>query len=511
MPDYDANSNDFKYLSKTLKTLYGEKQSAVSPYVELFKIKQQPFQSLKDYLSAVRINGIKALQSQPPIEREKFLVMCFINGLASKKYAHILNEIKPTNLCEAYNLIKNEKLDENVDKSIFAIEEENDSKQINWQNKIEKLESKIFQLEREIKSLKEINGKKQFNNNTKKLSDIKCFNCNRVGHFARDCFQRVTQCTHCGMKGHISKNCRRKSSFKRPNVRQMRMQSDSVQSEVDVLDIQNNGETAADYFEEECVQTNEGRVMSISSPTQCDVNSTKKQCEERQRKPLYSKVIQNWAQFINGEGNKPKQSLQAETIISRNYQETARGKAIIKTKIGSEEISVLMDTGSDCNVIDMNLFKLLAKSDRSLKILPKKHNLSCANGTKLVVIGYTNLNGEYDFTDTGAIAGANQRIDANVNTWNFSAVVSTRKIPVINFYGGLGYIVGKSETDFLGTYEVATVPGIPIVYNDPFSITNDVSGVTANIGTKINYFTISAIKVHFNLLKSYFFVKLIQK
>ncbi|MDT0540444.1 DUF6588 family protein [Croceitalea sp. P059] len=101
------------------------------------------------------------------------------------------------------------------------------------------------------------------------------------------------------------------------------------------------------------------------------------------------------------------------------------------------------------------------------------------------VIGYTNLNGEYDFTETGAIAGENQRIDANITTWNFSAVVSTRKIPVINFYGGLGYIVGKSETDLLGRYEVATVSGVPIVYNDPFSITNDVSGVTANVGTKI--------------------------
>jgi len=101
------------------------------------------------------------------------------------------------------------------------------------------------------------------------------------------------------------------------------------------------------------------------------------------------------------------------------------------------------------------------------------------------VIGYTNLSGEYDFTDTGAIAGENQRIDASISTWNFSAVVSTRKIPVINFYGGLGYIVGKSETDLLGTYEVATISGTPIVYNDPFSITNDVSGVTANVGTKI--------------------------
>ncbi|MDT0608079.1 DUF6588 family protein [Croceitalea rosinachiae] len=114
------------------------------------------------------------------------------------------------------------------------------------------------------------------------------------------------------------------------------------------------------------------------------------------------------------------------------------------------------------------------------------------------VIGYTNLNGEYDFTDTEAIAGENQRIDANISTWNFSAVVSTRKIPVINFYGGLGYIVGKSETDLLGRYEVATVSGIPIVYNDPFSITNDVSGITANVGTKIKL-SFFRINVDYNI------------
>lgn len=54
------------------------------------------------------------------------------------------------------------------------------------------------------------------------------------------------------------------------------------------------------------------------------------------------------------------------------------------------------------------------------------------------VIGYTNLNGEYDFTDSSTISGSDQRIDANFKTWNFSAVVSTRNIPVINFMVVLG-------------------------------------------------------------------------
>lgn len=100
------------------------------------------------------------------------------------------------------------------------------------------------------------------------------------------------------------------------------------------------------------------------------------------------------------------------------------------------------------------------------------------------VIGYTNMTGEYDFTDTDIIAGENQRIDTKFNTWNFSAVVSTRKIPVINFYGGLGYITGKSETDVLGTYVVQSGP-FQTTYNDPFSINNRASGVSATLGTKI--------------------------
>ncbi|SDQ52993.1 DUF6588 family protein [Flagellimonas zhangzhouensis] len=109
------------------------------------------------------------------------------------------------------------------------------------------------------------------------------------------------------------------------------------------------------------------------------------------------------------------------------------------------------------------------------------------------VIGYTNLSGEYDFTESSTIDGSDQRLDAKFKTWNFSAVVSTRNIPVINFYGGLGYITGKSDIDVLGTYE-ANGPFFSERVVDPFSVSEKVSGVAANLGTKIKlgFFRINA-------------------
>lgn len=99
------------------------------------------------------------------------------------------------------------------------------------------------------------------------------------------------------------------------------------------------------------------------------------------------------------------------------------------------------------------------------------------------VIGYTSLTGTYDFTNSEVIAGQDQKIDTKMSSWVFQAVVST-KLPVINFYGGLGYLTGKSETNILGTYIVQTGP-FQQTYTDPFSINKNVSGVVANVGAKL--------------------------
>ena len=98
-------------------------------------------------------------------------------------------------------------------------------------------------------------------------------------------------------------------------------------------------------------------------------------------------------------------------------------------------------------------------------------------------IGYTQLNGAYDFTETGFIQGSNQRIDTRMSSWTFQAAVSTR-LPVINFYCFLGYISGKSDIDVLGTYTVVSGP-FQTTYTDPFSISEKFSGATATLGAKL--------------------------
>ncbi|GGD25331.1 DUF6588 family protein [Hyunsoonleella pacifica] len=100
------------------------------------------------------------------------------------------------------------------------------------------------------------------------------------------------------------------------------------------------------------------------------------------------------------------------------------------------------------------------------------------------VVAYTHLDGKYDLTDSSGINGSDQRIENKTNTLLLSLVAST-KLPVINFYGGLGYIKGKSESDLLGTYIVTNgiISADPIV--DPFSVESEVSAVRATLGTKL--------------------------
>ncbi len=100
------------------------------------------------------------------------------------------------------------------------------------------------------------------------------------------------------------------------------------------------------------------------------------------------------------------------------------------------------------------------------------------------LVAYTHLNGEYDLTESSIIDGENQRIENATNTWLFQLVAST-KLPVINFYGGLGYIKGTSESDLLGTYRVTDGVLFSEEIVDPFSVSSEVSSVRGTVGTKL--------------------------
>lgn len=100
------------------------------------------------------------------------------------------------------------------------------------------------------------------------------------------------------------------------------------------------------------------------------------------------------------------------------------------------------------------------------------------------LVAYTHLDGSYSLTESSGIEGENQRLENNTNTWLFQVFTST-KMPIINFYGGVGYIIGKSESDLLGNYRVTNGLLTSETIVDPFSVSSEISAVRATIGTKL--------------------------
>ncbi|HET8837429.1 MAG TPA: DUF6588 family protein [Flavobacteriaceae bacterium] len=113
--------------------------------------------------------------------------------------------------------------------------------------------------------------------------------------------------------------------------------------------------------------------------------------------------------------------------------------------------------------------------------IPGAGNLPIAIG---VLVGYTHFEAGFNLEDNSVVEGDNQKIESEVNSLMVSALVST-KLPVINFYAGLGYLSGNAQSDLLGTYHIQTGVLGGTTIKDPYSIENKVSGVKATLGTKL--------------------------
>lgn len=103
-----------------------------------------------------------------------------------------------------------------------------------------------------------------------------------------------------------------------------------------------------------------------------------------------------------------------------------------------------------------------------------------------VLAAYTHLDSEFDFTGKSSLDGANQKLDLDLDTWLILAIAST-KWPIINLYGGVGYVSGDSDFSLKGTYEIPptlTTPGRTLT--NPFTVSNSISGGRATAGINLN-------------------------
>lgn len=109
-----------------------------------------------------------------------------------------------------------------------------------------------------------------------------------------------------------------------------------------------------------------------------------------------------------------------------------------------------------------------------------------------LLAAYTNMNVDYTIgTATGQVSTNNGLTEFKLNSYTFQAIASLN-LPIINFYGGVGYNGGNTKLNVLGdytlTYQTNTTPSIPVqeTVKDPLSLSNNTGGFNATLGTRLS-------------------------
>jgi|GEM_PF-223161 hypothetical protein len=103
------------------------------------------------------------------------------------------------------------------------------------------------------------------------------------------------------------------------------------------------------------------------------------------------------------------------------------------------------------------------------------------------LVGYTMLDGNYDFEDGAVVEGVNQRLDTNTTSLTIAGIASTT-YKVFNLYGGINYTTGNTETNLLGTYTFRSSSVLfPLAtsFEDPISVQSDVSSLLGTLGASL--------------------------
>ena len=165
--------------------------------------------------------------------------MSFIEGLQNKQHAIILRQHNPATLNVAYNLLKNEKDEEQP--FVMQINSEVQSEITRLRNQLDMALRRIRKLE-DMLPMKPVNvSKRPFN------SKIICHLCNKPGHVKRDCRSRPV-CQICMRRNHKTEDCFFKNSDSR-NIRNV--DNESIKS-FSTSEIQERGDPInEDHVEDE--------------------------------------------------------------------------------------------------------------------------------------------------------------------------------------------------------------------------------------------------------------------
>ncbi len=103
-----------------------------------------------------------------------------------------------------------------------------------------------------------------------------------------------------------------------------------------------------------------------------------------------------------------------------------------------------------------------------------------------ILIGYTNLDTDYSFSDTSVIQTQNAKADFDIKAWTIQALIS-KKLSVVTFYGGVGYNIINSDFIMSGDYLItdATDPALAVTVTDPVNLSFKTNGFRATVGLRL--------------------------
>jgi len=415
-PQFQQNSENYEWICEKLVTLFRQKSSAISPLTNLLQMKQASDQSLKTFASGLRIAAYKTMKEIPENIRETYLLSAFLNGMNNRILAKAIEALKPKAMEEALKLAEKEErnFQEAHNNHVRGIENEevtvskNDlrlvlnqlsllQKQVSYlislqqNNQVVNKERNVFQDSRNFRMpLPKESGGRFHTNQITSRQPINCYRCNEKGHIARNC-RKILSCSVC--KGnHLLKNCPRNNNhFRRlhSSVKTSDKRSLSDVESVRSFKKENFEETSSQMTENDCfVLTKERKNPPVN------LSIKNKVLKRPYEKPLPTKAVegrvQEWVNFIEGHGRKPKHS--APTLISNTRVEPAANKPLVRGLCEGKEEKLFLDSGAEVNVIDRKLFnQLQTYSGNKIPFQSSRGSISCANGSKIATYGLANM------------------------------------------------------------------------------------------------------------------------
>jgi hypothetical protein len=397
-PDYEANEHNYEWLQGTLKRLYGRSDATISSRMQLFNVRQQLDQTVNEFANELRVEAYRCWSRDESQDKEYFLVKAFIHGLADRKMAAVVKAMKPKTLEEAVAHIPKgfrigmEKHD--IDNQLRAISQNSEIKEL--KTKIEELQHQLTQVLQIVKRLQPHYGpENSFQAHNRPRPTTK-FNRNETVEAPRynntrppqqkltlEHNRRGIKCFNCSKEGHIARNCpQTRNNQGRPFFR--KIQDDYSES----LD-ENQSVSSSIHVEQTDEETDKCCVLSVTSSRK---QNSKPRITFYKGKPDEELSADQWAKYIHGHGRRPKdnskQILYQPTLISESHLEPARNKPVVIGKCAGIKSKIFIDSGAEINVIDGDyLNELMTRQQASIKFIPSNSSIQCANGSKMCVTG----------------------------------------------------------------------------------------------------------------------------